>query len=389
LILIKISCASVFAQSYNLYLEADQTVFKASGQSIKKGVEAAIEFYRVRNPDSKLEINFKSLDHKGNTRRSLLNFQKIAADPKAIAVLGGLHSPPLITNNQYINEQQILTLVPWAAGGPITRGNSLENWFFRLSLDDTQVGGYIAKYAITKQNCKNPFLLLENTPWGRSNEKNMKSGLKKFGESPADIQFFDWGVSKSASLKIANRVKKSKAGCIFFVGNGKDAKNLFSSLFEEKVTLPVLSHWGITGGDNREMAKIIRESHLDLQVVQTKFSFLNPHLTKFQKEVMNFIMKKNNFSSSREIEPMSGWVHSFDLTLIFMSVLERVGHEGDIRAVRKKVKQYFESKELNVQGLIKKYQRTFFPQGEVRNFHEALSDKDYVMRVYQEDGTLY
>jgi branched-chain amino acid transport system substrate-binding protein len=377
------------AKEFNLYLDADLSIFKSSGDSIAKGVQAALDFYKQENKKSSVKINFIPLDHRGNTRRSLINYQKIVKDPKAIAVFGGLHSPPLITNNEYINKEKMLTLVPWAAGGPITRIGKEKNWFFRLSLDDAQVGGYIAKYSIEKQKCSSPFLLLESTPWGRSNEKNMKKGLKKYGKKPVHIQFFNWGVSRPSSLKIAKKVKETKADCLFFVGNSRDAKNLFMAISEEKTKISILSHWGITGGKNSEMAEIINTNKLDVQVVQTNFSFFKKNLNPFQEKVKKYIFKKYNLNNVNQISPMSGWVHSFDLTLIFLSTLDSIDLTGDILTVRKRIKDFFESESVNTVGLIKNYKRAFKkPSVNIVNAHEALSSKEYRMRRFVKGGSI-
>jgi len=271
---------STTAKEFNLYLDADMTIHKDSGLSIQKGIGIALDEFNKKNPE--ITINLITLDHRGNTRRSLANFKKAKADPKLLAVFGGLHSPPLITNNKFINNSKIPTMVSWAAGGPITRSKVDENWIFRLSIDDAQAGGFIAKYAVANGKCSSPYLLLEKTKWGQSNEKNMKKGLKAQGVSVKGVQLFGWGVSSSSSLEIAEIILKSKADCIFFVGNTKDAKVLFNAFGEKALSLPIYSHWGITGGDNSLMAKVVYKNKLDVSIIQTKFTFLKKNLSKYQ-----------------------------------------------------------------------------------------------------------
>jgi branched-chain amino acid transport system substrate-binding protein len=375
----------ILANEYNVYLDADMTVHKESGLSIKRGIETALDLFHKKHKD--IKVNLKVLDHRGNTRRSLANFKKIKKDKKFLAVFGGLHSPPLITNNKYINDNQILTFVPWAAGGPITRSKTKENWIYRLSVDDAQAGGFIAKFAATKRKCTKPFLVLENTPWGKSNERNMVKGLKALNYKPNDIQFFGWRVSNSASSDIAEKISKSNADCIFFVGNGKDAKTIFHSFGKKKIKLPVFSHWGITGGNNALMAKVINDNNLDVSIIQTKFSFLQKNMNKFQEKVKSKILKKYNFKSDKEIQPMSGWVHAFDLTNIMLSALVKENGKGPIS---KRVKDHLENNQMATVGLIKKYTRPFtkFTKNNP-NAHEALSQSDYIMRKYDKDGNLW
>jgi len=47
---------------------------------------------------------------------------------------------PYIKNRGLINKNNIPLLVPWAAGGPITRYPQSDNWVFRLSIDDSKAG---------------------------------------------------------------------------------------------------------------------------------------------------------------------------------------------------------------------------------------------------------
>ncbi len=159
------------SNSWKIYFDTDMTNHSESAQSIQQGVKVA--FSEVDNQIQGLPIEFIALDHKGNTARSKRNMAKFKKDPSALVLFAGLHSPPLIKYREYINKEQILTLVPWAAGGPITRYPSSDNWVYRLSVDDTKAGERIAQFANQQLQCKSPHLLLENTPWGKSDEKNM------------------------------------------------------------------------------------------------------------------------------------------------------------------------------------------------------------------------
>jgi branched-chain amino acid transport system substrate-binding protein len=370
--------------NYNIYLDADFSVHKESANAIKGGIESAIDFFFKENPNSNFKISLKSVDHRGNTRRSLANFKKILKDKQAIAVFGGLHSPPLITNNAFINNNKILTFVPWAAGGPITRSKVSENWIYRLSVDDAQAGGFIAKQAVIQNKCKRPFLVLEKTPWGKSNKKNMTKGLKEQGIKPYEIQLFGWGVSKSSSAEIAAQISKSGSDCIFFVGNGKDATTIFNAFGNQKLKLPIFSHWGLTGGSGKKMAKTINKNGLDVKIIQTKFTFLNKSLNEFQKNIKDSIMKKYNFKQKEEINPMSGWVHGFDLALIVLNSISRLE-----KVTQATLKKEIENLSKPIQGLIKNYKKPFKKfSSKDKNAHEALLASDYILRNFDSEGNL-
>ena len=387
LILFTISL-NLFAQDFNLYLDADMTVNKAAGVAIKNGITAGIKFYKKENPKSKIKLNLIELDHRGNTRRSLANFKKVLKDPNAIAVFGGLHSPPLITNNKFINENKVLTLVSWAAGGPITRSKLKENWIYRLSIDDSQAGSYIATQAIKHGKCKRPYLLLENTPWGKSNKKNMTIGLNKEKVKVNGTSLFDWGVSNSSSSQLTDKIITSNSDCIFFVGNSKDAERIFNAFGKKKIRIPIYSHWGITGTDGKKMSSIITKNNLNVKILQTNFTFIDNKISKFQRKVKKFILDELDYKNVGDLKPMSGWVHSFDLSLIFLNALEK-SLKIEKGNLKDNLKKEIENPNLIVRGLIKKYSHPFKKYSITnKNAHEALTKNDYILRKFIGNGSL-
>jgi branched-chain amino acid transport system substrate-binding protein len=160
-----------------IYHDADYSVNKVSAKAMKMGLLTA--FDEVDNEIQGFHLTVKEKNHRGNIKRSLLSMKKFMKDEKALFILGGLHSPPYIKNRAFINENHIPLLVPWAAGGPITRYPNVDNSVFRLSIDDTKAGIRISEFALNKLSCKNPHLLLEDTPWGKSNQRTMSSFLKE------------------------------------------------------------------------------------------------------------------------------------------------------------------------------------------------------------------
>ncbi|MGB0899946.1 MAG: ABC transporter substrate-binding protein, partial [Psychrobium sp.] len=141
-------------QPLHLYLDADFTTMSAAANAIELGINTALseEAHKING----YQIKIIRKNHRGNSRRSTKHLQQFIEDKNAIAVFGGLHSPPLLSNKTFINQHQILTLVPWAAAGPITRSTNSENWIFRLSIDDSNAGEFIINQAL-KQGFKRPY----------------------------------------------------------------------------------------------------------------------------------------------------------------------------------------------------------------------------------------
>ncbi|WDE02992.1 ABC transporter substrate-binding protein [Thalassomonas viridans] len=366
---------------YNLYLDADFTHTKAASNSIKQGIMLALA-------ESNNEINgyrFKLVikDHRGNSLRSKNHLENFLNDPQGLAVFSGLHSPPLLANQSYINNRKILLLDPWAAAGPITRGKEKENWIFRLSIDDYKAGYTISKYA-TNQGFKKPYLLLEDTGWGQSNKKTMTQALKDQDIKPAGISWFNWGIGKNHARLLLRNILASNADVIFFVGNAPEGKTFAQAMIDLSTRLPIRSHWGITGGDfarviNADMRKVI-----DLQFIQTRFSFLNRPLSAHAQNVLkSAITKLPGVNSAYDIKAQTGFVHGYDLTRLLISAIRQAGLTGNNKQDRRAIRHALEHLSQDVTGLLKTYRRPFQPYNEkTPNAHEALDQQDYTMGYY-------
>ncbi len=370
-----------FSKTFNIYVDADFTFHNESADAIYRALKVAFD-----NSLKKHNFIIKKLDHRGNTRRSFNNLKLFQKDPDALILFGGLHSPPLIKNKMYINTNKILTLVPWAAGSPVTRNNKGDNWIFRLSIDDYQAGEFISQYAI-EQGCKRPYLLLEKTTWGESNYTNMRRGLKTTNIKEVGHSFFNWNISKYLAREIINKSKKLKTDCLFFVGNTSDATTFFN--FLNGPSPKVFSHWGILGAERSKIYNIVKKNNLNLKVIQTSFSFHNKKLNKYQNNVLKKILNYYpDINSSGDLQAMSGWIHTYDLATIILSILKKVDLNKPILDIRREIKYNLENVNLNHQGLIKIYKKAFSSDKNDLFSHEALRKSDYRMGFFNSKGNI-
>jgi branched-chain amino acid transport system substrate-binding protein len=125
-------------RTIKIYHDADYSNHESSALSMMMGLNTALDEVGFQLQGYRLELVPKN--HRGNSARSKQHMKEFIEDPDALFILGGLHSPPYIRYRDYINENQVLLLIPWAAGGPITRYDQGLNWVFRLSIDDTKAG---------------------------------------------------------------------------------------------------------------------------------------------------------------------------------------------------------------------------------------------------------
>ncbi|PKG37941.1 ABC transporter substrate-binding protein [Psychromonas sp. Urea-02u-13] len=368
---------------YKIYLDADFVSTKGASESILQGITTAlseVDFTIAGYPFEVLKKN-----HQANSLRSKHHLEQFLADKQALLVFSGLHSPPILANKTLINNNKILLLDPWAAAGPITRSKTSENWIFRLSIDDSKAGYTITQHAI-KQGFSSPYLLLEDTGWGKSNKKTMTNALQYEDLSPHGISWFNWGLGQNQARIILRDIAESGADAIFFVGNASEGKVFAKAMSElpPQFRLPIRSHWGITGGDFPiEISPTIRKN-INLEFIQTSFSFLNTPLKASQQQVLNQAIRLfPEISNAYDIQAQTGFVHAYDLTKIFIAAVEQSGLSGNNIKDRQAIKMALEDLKRPVVGLIKTYHQPFSTYtSHAPDAHEALNSSDYTMGFF-------
>lgn len=368
-----------------LYHDADWSNHVESAESIWRGVETALSEVDHQIQGYRIELIKK--DHRGNVARSLRNMKDFLDDEQALALVSGIHSPPLIKHRAFINENKIPTLVPWAAGGPITRYPSEENWVFRVSVDDTKAGAVLVDHAFKNKGCKAPHMLLENTPWGQSNFKSMSAALKKMGHSSIHVTRFNWGMKSYTTQSKIQEVLDHKSDCILLVANaveGAEIAKAMASLPKEK-RLPIISHWGISAGKFHLDIDSKTRSLIDIGFIQSCFSFMQSPLGKKAQDV--FDRAKNLFpdeiESPIDIRSPVGFIHGYDITLMLIQALKQIDLVNDMDKNRDALRLSLENLSDPIPGLVKTYKKPFsrFSPSNI-DAHEGLGSKDYCMAKY-------
>ena len=384
----------VGAEAYDtikIYLDVDFSNASSSSIAIERGILTALD--EVENKIGESPVVVVRKNHHGNARRSKDNLKEYLTDPQGLAVFAGLHSPPLLANLEFINKNQVLVLDPWAAAGPITRYPAKENWIFRLSVDDSKAGFTIVQHAVEQRGMKRPALLLEETGWGKSNEKTMGRALRDRGLAPTGIFWFNWGLRERGARIILRSIIDSQPDSILLVANAPEAKVICKALLslEQPVKLPVFSHWGLTGGDFPEVIKHAQRQQIDLSFLQTNFSFISNKESQYGQQVLARAKKifPQDIQSAGDIRAPAGFIHAYDLTRIFLAAAQQGRLSGNIRKDRQMMRKNLESLEKSVQGLIKNYSHPFAPfRDEEPDNHEALGAEDLTMGRYNKENQI-
>ncbi|MEE8059068.1 MAG: ABC transporter substrate-binding protein [Pseudomonadales bacterium] len=383
---ISLCLPSMAAQSedvIHLYIDADRTGTRASGIAIEQGIRVAL--HEVDNKLGSRKIKLIIRDHHGSSVRSKKHLEEYLNDNNALVVFSGLHSPPLLDNLSFINENQVLVLDPWAAAGPITRHPSGDNWIFRLSIDDTKAGIVIVENSLA-EGFKKPYLLLEETGWGKSNYNTMTKTLERHNLSPVGTQWFNWNLGKTGAKIILRNIAKAGADSILLVANAPEGKTFSKAMLElsQAERLPIRSHWGITGGDFPQVIDASIRKQLDLKFLQTRFSFISSPATPLSRQVLATAKQLfPEIQTAADINAPTGFIHAYDLTRLLIAAVKQTPLTGDIKRDRKSLRVTMENLNHSVQGLIKTYTKPYgvFDKQHT-DAHEALSIDDFVMAYY-------
>lgn len=378
-------------QSLKIYIDADFSNHLVSSESIERGLKVALSTNRYKLFNKPIEII--RMDHRGNSARSERHIKKYLKDNTAIAMVSGIHSPPLLAQRKFINENGVLFLVPWAAAGPITRYPSEKNSIFRLSIDDSKAGQVIVDFAIKKKKYKKPYLLLENTGWGNSNQKTMSSALKKLGINDYKIGRFNWGLKSTGAKSYIFAAHNAGCDVMILVANTIEGEVICKALTStpNKSPLPLLSHWGIIGGDFHDKVPDAIRSKIDLHFIQTSFSFINTPLDEYQLNVFNKTKEiYPDIKHKRDILAPTGFIHAHDIGLLLIQAQKNVTYSKmNIQKVRDDLRFALENIDTPVRGLIKTYNKPFskFSKDNI-DAHEALNKNDFTMAKFGRDNEI-
>ncbi|MFT6224186.1 MAG: branched-chain amino acid transport system substrate-binding protein, partial [Paracoccaceae bacterium] len=90
-----------------LIIDADFSVSYQAARSIELGVRTALD--EVQGNIGGLDFRIVTRDHHGNAKRSYLTLAGYVENENALAIIGGSHSPPYLTYQEFINTNRILT----------------------------------------------------------------------------------------------------------------------------------------------------------------------------------------------------------------------------------------------------------------------------------------
>lgn len=350
-------------------------VSSTSDDAVRLGVEQAIEEINRRGGVlGGRHLEAVVSDNRSVPARGVRNLRDFAATPDVVAVMVGKFSPVALEQVRELPELKIPLLDPWAAADGIIDNGQVPNWAFRLSLSDSMAVDAVLRHARSR-GIKRLGVLLPNITWGRSNDEALKARAPASGVSLSRVEWYNWG-GDSGLMRRYFELRRSGAEAVFLVANEREGAQFVRELAElpEAQRLPVISHWGVTGGDFPKMCGDALQK-IDFVVLQT-YSFGQARNERARNLAMQ-AQQKFSVDHPEAIPSPVGVAHAYDLTHLLAMAIEKAG-STDRDAVRRALEQL-----PAYEGVVKRFAPAFTAQK-----HEALRASELFFSRYQADGRL-
>lgn len=344
-----------------------------SAQSIEKGILLAIDEINAAGGVAGRPLALETRDDRGVPTRGVDNFRDFAARPDVVAVFCGRFSPVALEIAPLASQLGLPLLNPWAAADGITRAQGgLPNYAFRLSLTDSWAIETMLEYA-RSGGARHVALFVPNTAWGRSSEAALLAYAARKPGLRHDTFWYNWGDTDFSDRLAQARAKGAQA--LLTVTNEYEGLPILKQMaaLPREQRLPIVSHWGLLGGDLGTTASETLQA-LDFSVVHT-FSFSDRQTPK-ARAVADALQRRFGIDALA-LRAQVGFAHAYDLTHLLALALKKTGSSG--RTGLRNALEHLEPHE----GLVTRYERPFTP---VR--HEALGPHLVRMARYDRAGHL-
>lgn len=347
-----------------------------SAQSIELGARVAIE--EVNAAGGVLggrPLALVTRDNRANPARAIANVTEMAAMPDLVAVLGGRFSPVMMELVKPAHDLQLPLLAAWSSATGIVQNGHSPNYVFRLALHDPIAIPALIDRA-RAQGRTRLGMMVANTTWGRSAREAAGRHLATLGKVRlVDTELHNVGDQDllSGYLRLVN----AGAQAIVMVAGDTEASGFVRALaaLEPAQRVPLVAHWGITGGEFHLMTGTAALAKVNLSVIQT-FSLFRAPRQKVER-VMAVARRLGHPGRPEDVPSPVGFGHAYDLVHILARAVRMAG--GTDRA---KVRDALETVR-NYDGLVRRFERPFTAER-----HEALGPGDIFFARYRPDGTL-
>lgn len=336
-----------------------------SGEGITRGLQTAIDELNTAGGVLGRPLALVRRDDESNPAKGQTAARELMDREGAAALFGGIDSPVSQAIVPIVNAARMPFMGVWAAATNVTRNGADPNYCFRVSAVDALVDKRLIAHATGPMGARKPGLMLVNNGWGESNNAGLAAAAKEAGVTLAGVERFD---DKDVDmLPQLQRLRAAGADAVILVGNAAPGAQVVKAMQRSAWNVPVVSHWGISGGRFPELAGSWAGR---VQFVQT-YSFFGKQNASGERVTKALMARYPDIKGPGDIVPPVGVANAYDaMMLLAMAIKDAGSTDGD--AIRKALEGLG-----RYEGLIKTYDRPFSPAN-----HDALDAGDYVMVRY-------
>lgn len=343
--------------------------------AIERGVRAALEDINRRGGVfGGRPLKLITTDNQGVSARGRDNFIALAQKKDLVAVLGGKFSPVTVEVLPHAQALKLPIISVWGSADPITDHADHPSYAFRLSLKDSWGVEAMMAHAVRRYRAKTACALVPNTSWGRSGEAVIKARAAALNLKVPLTHWYNWGDQSFARSLVD--CERAGAQAILMIANEREAAVLLKDIaaLPPERRLPVVSHWGVTGGVLHELAGEAL-SQVRFEVIQT-FSFVGNRRPQ-ARALAAWLMVEGGFSSAAAIPSPVGSAHAYDMTQLLAMAVNRAGstRREAVRDALEHLPAY--------DGVVRRYARPFTPER-----HDALDAGDVLFVRVEPSGAL-
>jgi branched-chain amino acid transport system substrate-binding protein len=342
-----------------------------SGEAIVRGLNIALDEINAKGGLLGKKVELVVRDDESNPAKGVVAARELVQREKVVAMFGGLDTPVSMAIVPFANQSKVPFMGVWAAGTPITRNGAAENYVFRVSAVDQLVDVALVDYAIKKYATKKPGMILVNNSWGESNEVGLKAALAEKKIEYAGIEKFEG--NDIDVVPQLSRLKAAGADVLFMVGNVGPSAQVVKSLDRMSWNVPIVSHWGPSGGRFAELAGASADK---VHFIQT-YSFSGKLSAKGESVLAALKKKYPEIKSLADVTPAVGIANAYDaMHLTALAITKAGSTEGP------KIREGFYAID-SYDGLIKSYKKPFTTAN-----HDAIGSGDYLFTYFDKAGEI-
>ena len=339
-----------------------------SGESITRGLTIALEKINASGGvmgGRPLELVIR--DDESTPAKGVAAARELIEQENVALVFGGLDSPVSLAMLPVFHELEVPYMGVWAAATGITRNEFDPNFAFRVSANDNIVDSYLLRYAKQELGATKVGLVLINNPWGESNQAGFEEWAPKYDMDIVGIEKFNDGDTDISPQ--LGRLQEGGAEVLLMVANAAPSAVAMKSLVRLGWEVPVVSHWGPTGGRFPELAGPAAARVVFMQT----YSFFDAEGER-SDALMSKLQEKYDVKGPEDIIAPVGTANAYDaMNLVALAIDTAESLDGPtLRDSFYDLPPY--------EGLIKTYEQPFSADN-----HDALNEDDYILVQWEDD----